>query len=184
MRVTLCLVSLFLCHGVFASGVPDSKIQVKAGAASSAVTAKDNAPASLFQEEETPLNLNASGSSHVAEPHFQAGQLLLVFLLLLVAGGCTVFFFRFLKTKGKWQGSRKYLIEQLGYCPMGTKTGVSLIKVGKEFLLIGITPQQVTMLSKLPKLEAQYEEESQFERETFRDAVGQEIHRMENETTI
>ena len=57
----------------------------------------------------------------------------------------------------------------------GGKAGVSLIKVGSEFVLVGVSSHQVSFLSSLPKLESQYEDENRFERETFQAAVQQEV---------
>lgn len=134
----------------------------------------------LMKEEQLPVLTNAP-SPRLAEPSFQPRQIALVGILLALAGICTFVLFRFLKTKGRWKGSRKYLIESLGYCPLGGKSGISLIKVGREFILVGVTANQVSLLSTLPRLAEQYEEETQFERESFRDAVGEELRRMRKE---
>jgi flagellar biogenesis protein FliO len=88
---------------------------------------------------------------------------------------------KFLQKKGKLAGSRKYLIENLSYVPLGSnnKNAVCLIKVGSEFVLVGVSPQQVTFLSHLPKLESQYESESKFERNVFEEAIQEELNKMQ-----
>jgi len=55
---------------------------------------------------------------------------------------------------------------------------VSLLKVGTEFVLVGITPNQISMLSHLPKLQEQYAEETGFERGIFKEAVSEEVQRL------
>ncbi|MFM8315766.1 MAG: flagellar biosynthetic protein FliO, partial [Deltaproteobacteria bacterium] len=77
---------------------------------------------------------------------------------------------------GNWGGIRKYLVEQLSYVPIGgMKSGVALVKVGGDFVLLGVTPNQVTFLSSLPKLSEQYEEENQFEKNTFNEAIQEQL---------
>jgi len=141
----------------------------------------------LLKEEQVPIG-NDSFATPSASTHSGWGRLFLAFFVFALAGAGTYFAARFLKKKGSWVGSRKYLVENLAYCPVGPggKTGVSLIKVGAEFVLVGVTANQVTFLSNLPKLAEQYESENHFERDTFRAAVEEEVNRMKtkNELTV
>lgn len=107
-----------------------------------------------------------------------AGMLILIFLAVLGGAVGTIFAIRASKRKGPLKGSRKFLIEQVAHHSLGNRSGVSLLKVGSEFVLVGITPQQITMLSALPGLEKRYEEEAQFEREHFKVAVEEEMGRI------
>lgn len=138
---------------------------------------KNGAALKLLQEEQTPLAASVVGK--VSEPSGSHKTLfaLMTFVFVALSVGMVVLF-RVLKRKGSLRGPRKYLIEQLGYCPLGAKTGVSLLKVGAEFVLVGVTPNQISMLSSLPKLQEQYAEESGFERSLFKEAVSQEVQRL------
>jgi len=132
----------------------------------------ESAALTLLKEEQEPLTFTETKKE---SPKFPKMQFFLSLLIIVAAGVATFFFMRFLKSKGQWRGSRKYLIEQLGYCPLGAKAGVSVVKVGKEFVLVGVTPNQVTLLSTLPGLERQYEEESHLERGSFKEAVEEDL---------
>lgn len=132
-----------------------------------------------LKEEEIPLTQTQKSGEKKAEKEMGVGVTIAITLLALVFFGCAAFYsFRFLKTKGGFRGTRKFLIEQLGYCPLGPKMGVSLIKIGEEFVLLGVTPGNISMLSSLPKLRDQYLEENKFERNTFKEAVEEEYNRM------
>jgi flagellar biogenesis protein FliO len=132
----------------------------------------------LLQEEQAPIATEASA----AKSSSSAGwvRLFLALFVFSLAGGGAYVAAKFLKKQGAFRGSRKYLVENLAYCPVGPggKTGVGLIKVGSEFVLVGVTGQQVSFLSNLPKLSAQYESENHFERDTFRAAVEEEVQRL------
>jgi flagellar biogenesis protein FliO len=132
----------------------------------------ESAALNLLKEEQEPITLSEPKKE---SPKFPKTQLFISLLTIMAAGIATFVFMRFLKNKGQWRGSRKHLIEQLGYCPLGAKAGVSLVKVGKEFVLVGVTPNQVTLLSTLPQLERQYEEESHLERGSFKEAVEEDL---------
>jgi flagellar biogenesis protein FliO len=100
-------------------------------------------------------------------------------IILLVLGGAAFAswnFARILKKKGSWKGSRRYLIETLAQVPVGDnrKTNVTLLKIGSEFILVGVTAEHVSFLSSLPRLQEQYLEESSMERDTFNEAVKEE----------
>lgn len=145
---------------------------------------KTTATLELLKEEQKPLAEVAALTPAVAQPEQakpQRSQTALVFLSVLVVvgiGGAGYFGIRFLKGKHRLSGKRKHLIEQLSYCSFGPKSGVSLIRIGKEFVLVGITPSQITYLSSVPQLAADYVEESKLERETFRQAVEKEVVKM------
>lgn len=136
-----------------------------------------NATARLLGEEDKPIaNLGESSKPIVASP--SGVQFALVILVFLLAGAATYFFAKFLKRNGQIKGTRKFLIEQLSYCSIGPKTGVALLRVGSEFILVGVTPGQVTMLSSLQKLQEQYEGEAHLERKDFKLAVDEEFDRL------
>lgn len=109
----------------------------------------------------TPLNRNKI---------WLFGSLVVLITMLAMLGGLRV-----LKKRGGFRGSRKFLIEQLSYFPLGTKSGVSLLKIGSEFVLVGITPQQISFLSSLPTLEKEYLSQTKLEREVFKEALHQEV---------
>ncbi len=137
--------------------------------------------ASFLRDEELPLaSFNSPAKPIVASP--SGAQFVLVILVFLAAGAATYFFARFLKQRGQIKGTRKYLIEQLSYCPIGNKAGVSLLKIGNEFVLVGVTSQTISMLSNLPKLQEQYEGESVLERKDFKVAVEEEFGRLKKFT--
>jgi flagellar biogenesis protein FliO len=138
-----------------------------------------SAALNLLKEEQQPITIAAAPKKEAsAVSNF---HLMFSAMVIVLAAVASFFFAKFLRSRSKVNGSRKFLIEQLGYCSMGPKTGVSLIKVGKEFALIGVTPNQVTFLSSLPKLQEQYEEEAQFERGVFKEAVQEEVRNIESE---
>jgi len=131
----------------------------------------------LLQEEQTPIAASAFTQKNESAGNYRAvvGVIALFFLFCMVGA---VIFFRYFKGKGALRGARRYLIEQLSYCPLGAKSGVSLLKIGKEFVLVGVTPNQISMLSQLPKLQEQYEEETGFERGVFQEAIAEEVQRI------
>lgn len=137
----------------------------------------------LAKEEQQPLHA-AVAETKPEVTGFGARQIFLILLVFAIAGVITYFVVRFLQTKVKASGNKKYLIESLAHCSLGNKTGVSLIRVGREFVLVGVTPNQVNLISALPALQAQYEEETRFERESFRDAVDEEIARLKKEIAL
>lgn len=130
---------------------------------------------SLLKEEQLPVGVKKESKA------IEAGTGLVTWVLVLLfisfSGAATYFFVRFLKKKTPL-GSRKYLIEQLSYHSFGNKEGVSLLKVGNEFILVGVTPAQVSFLSTLPKLQEQYTQESALERNDFKVVVQEELGRI------
>jgi len=122
---------------------------------------KSSPTLNLLKEEQAPIQSEVSNKS-LTPLESKWGEIVAIMVIItcLVVGG--VFFYRYLNKRGKFGGSRKYLIEQMSYCPIGSngKIGVCLLKVGNEFLLIGVTPNQVNLLSRLSKLSHQYEEEN------------------------
>ena len=134
-----------------------------------------NSTLDLLKEEQLPLQDVGKETKKEAKG-FQWVQLVLFLIVVVAAGAGTYFVVRFAKSKGNWGGSRKYLVEQLSYVPVGgPKSGVALVKVGSEFVLLGVTQNQVTFLSSLPKLAQQYEEENHFEKSTFNEAVQEQL---------
>jgi flagellar biogenesis protein FliO len=140
---------------------------------------KDNTVKELLKEEQQPLIFSASEGKKKDSSPIMTTILFILFTAGASVGG--VFLMKFLQKKGKLAGSRKYLIENLSYVPLGSnnKNAVCLIKVGSEFVLVGVSPQQVTFLSHLPKLESQYESESKFERNVFEEAIQEELNKMQ-----
>jgi len=139
------------------------------------------------QEEEKPLTLNVEKMAE--ETKSSSGwKILLVLAVVGVSGVGTYFLLKLLKKQGfkMSSGSRKYLIENLSYSSIGPggKAGVGLVKVGSEFMLLGITSNQVTLLSNLPELAKKYEEESRFERSSFKSAVEQELQKIQTKVRI
>jgi len=135
------------------------------------------------QSEQLPILTEAAAVKPATSP-FGRTQWFVVLGVLVVAALSTFAVVKLIQMKGKASGKRKYLIEQLAHCSLGPKTGVSLVRVGREFVLLGVTPQQVNLLSHVPALQAQYEEETRFERESFKDAVDEEITRLKKEIAL
>lgn len=134
---------------------------------------------SLLKEEQQPL----FGAMEPKKAESSGLGWLRSIVLVLILGGAgvgTYFIAKILKKQAHKMGSRKYLIETISYSPVGPggKSGVGIVKVGTEFVLVGVTPNHVSLLSQLPKLEAQYLEESKLERETFHDAVKEQVREM------
>jgi flagellar biogenesis protein FliO len=139
---------------------------------------KGAAPAlALWKEEQEPIAVAGKTAKEVTGRSLTV-QIVLLLLVLVLTGAAAFFFVRFIKKQGGIRGSRKFLIEQLSYCPLGQKAGVSLLKIGREFVLVGITPNQVSMLSDLPRLREQYEEDASLERGAFKSAVEEEFKRI------
>jgi len=131
----------------------------------------------LTQLEQSPLGSPEVLRSKDHKSSFSTiGTVIILFLAFTAVLG--FFFVRYTKKQSGLKGSRKYLIEQMSFFPLGPKSGVSLLKIGNEFVLLGVTPQNITHLSGLPKLQEQYEEESGFERGLFKESVAEEIKRM------
>lgn len=133
----------------------------------------------LLQEEQAPI-LAKEPVKKVSSGTSTGTRVLIGMLLLAITGGGVAFGWRILKAKAPRLGTRRYLIETLAQVPVGPqgKASVCLLRVGQEFVLVGVTGQSVSMLSTLPKLEAQYHDESKLERESFREAVAEESKRV------
>ncbi len=132
----------------------------------------------MAQDEQSPfIGESLKKGSGVAASGSKIWFLLGGVLFLALSGG--ILLYGWLTKKRKVSGGRKYLIEQLSYTPYGPKTGVSLVKIGGEFMLIGITPHQISLITNLNGLKAQYEEERQYEREAFQEVVRSEVRQTE-----
>jgi flagellar biogenesis protein FliO len=136
-----------------------------------------NATSSLLDEEQLPL-ARANVDAKTKTPVISAMQMFFMLIVFILAAAVCFFVARFLKGKTSIKAPRKYLIEQMSYFALGPKTGVSLLKVGNEFVLIGVTSQSIQLLSSVPKLQAQYEDESNFDRTNFKHAVQEEFERI------
>lgn len=137
----------------------------------------------LAKDEQLPV-LTSGANPTVRAPGFGWKQWLAVFFVIIAAGAFTFIWVKLLSGRARLGGSKKYLIESLAQCPIGPKASVNLIRVGREFMLIGVTPAQITLLSALPALQSQYEEETKFERDTFKDTVDEEIERLKKEIAL
>jgi flagellar biogenesis protein FliO len=138
-----------------------------------------NPTLNLLKEDQLPLAREASGAT-LPKVQSRWAEAIVPIVLLLFFGVAGAFAFRHLRGKGKLGGTRKYLVEHMSYCPVGQggKAGVSLVKVGSEFFLVGVTSGSVNLLSAMPQLGSQYKEETRLERESFQEAVSQEVKRM------
>lgn len=130
----------------------------------------------LLQQEQAPIATAEIKAQKKTSSYNPVAIVIILFLAFTAVLG--FLFVRYTKKQSSLRGTRKYLIEQVSYFPLGAKSGVSLVKVGNEFVLLGVTPQSITTLSHLPKLQTQYEEESGFERGVFRESVAEEMHKM------
>ncbi len=73
-------------------------------------------------------------------------ELLKVTIGLLIVLGGIYLLLRFLKQKVLPQ---RWMIELIHYQPLGTKRGVAIIKVLKEYLVVGVADENISLLSKL-----------------------------------
>ena len=133
----------------------------------------------LLKEEHVPL-ISEKKEEKIPSIASGWGQVVTSALILLVLLSGGLYGYQVMRKRGKTTGTRKFLVEQVNYSPIGPggKVGVSLVKVGTEFVLVGVTANQVNMITRLPKLEEQYEKETEFERSNFRDAVEKEYSRL------
>lgn len=159
------------------------RVQLKAGPGQALVSIdfpKANDPTlSLLKDEQQPLF--AGETVKKAEPAGLGWFRSVVLVLILGGAGVgTYFAAKLLKKQAHKFGSRKYLIETIAYSPVGPagKAGVGIVKVGSEFVLVGVTANHVSLLSQLPRLQSQYEDESKVERESFHEAVQEQVREM------
>lgn len=146
---------------------------------------RGEASPALQMAKDEQLPVLTTGTSAIARaPGFGWKQWMAVLFVIFAAGTFTFVWVKFMSGRARLGGSKKYLIESLAQCPMGPKSSVNLIRVGREFLLIGVTPGSVTLLSSLPALQAQYEDETKFERDSFKETVDQEIERLKKEIAL
>lgn len=148
-----------------------------------AYPASESAALNLLKEEQLPIG-NAVNAAKTVEARSSSYQMVILVLVLALLAAAAFFFLRFVKRQNMGKGSRKFLIEQLSYCGVGPKAGVSLLKIGNEFVLVGVTGSSVTLLSGLPKLQQQYEEDSRFERGVFKEAVEEEFDRVKRRAPL
>src|SRR5262249_20727002 len=128
-----------------------------------------------LSEDELTLPADRQG---VRKQGTRSWMLVVLLAVLLVGIGGLYLGLRRWKSGVKAKGVRGHLVEQLSYHPVGVKSGIGLYKVGSKFFLIGISPSQISFLTRLQDLEKQYEEDASLEREAFRQAVGQEMGKM------
>lgn len=168
MRPTLVrlifALALFLALGAWAGAIPSKPAQ-------------GSILNDYLKSEELPLK-SAKASGQEKSGRWGLVQAVLGLAVIGCAAGATFLCVQFLKRRGNRTGSRKYLIEQLSYCPMGPKMGISLIKVGPELVLVGVTSSQISLLSSVPRLQESYLEESRYERGDFQEAVKEEMSRI------
>jgi flagellar biogenesis protein FliO len=127
----------------------------------------------LLREEQASLDTNKPAVAE-ARGGFGWFRLLMILVLFAGVGAGTWYVLKFAKKKTGWGGTRRHLIESVAQAPVGDgKASVAILRVGAEFVMVGITPNQVSLLSTLPKLQAQYEEESSLERDSFKEAIAQ-----------
>ena len=141
---------------------------------------KSDSMKELLNEDQKPFSPEST-TPPVVTAGFPLFHWLGVSIFVILAALGALLLVRFLKTQAKSTGSRKFLIESLAYHAYGPRMGISLVKIGREFVLLGITPHGITLLSSLPALQAQYEEESRFERGQFKDAVDDEVSRLQKQ---
>jgi len=136
-----------------------------------------NATLALLSEEHKPLALGASDGA-VMEKRSWSGMIWGIAVAVLAISGIVAVGYRVLKKKGATKGTRKYLVEALSVCPVGTKSSVALVKVGTDFILVGVSPTQVNFLANLDKLSEEYSQEFQYERSAFKQAVQDEFKKI------
>lgn len=132
----------------------------------------------LLQEEQVTLE---APKPKAQESKGGFGWMRLIIALFVFAGAAatTWYFVKFARTKSGWRGSRRHLIETIANTPVGAggKASVAILRVGSEFVMVGVTPGQVSFLSNLPKLQEQYEDENSLERDSFKEAIAEQSRR-------
>jgi flagellar biogenesis protein FliO len=131
----------------------------------------------LLQEEQSTLDTRKAA---VAPTRGGFGWFRLFFILALFAAAAagTWYVLKFTKKKTGWGGTRKHLIETVAQSPIGGgKASVAILRVGGEFVMVGVTADQVSFLSNLPKLAETYEEENSLERDSFKEAIAQQARK-------
>ncbi|MBY0369173.1 flagellar biosynthetic protein FliO [bacterium] len=125
----------------------------------------------LLKEEQASI-APAKTTTAEGKGGFGVVRLLLVLFLFAATGIAAWYFVKFTRKQTSWRGSRKHLIETVAQTSVGESRGsVAILRVGGEFVMVGVTSQNISFLSNLPKLAAQYEEDSTLERQSFRDAM-------------
>ncbi len=137
----------------------------------------------LRHQEDAPLKAALDGQN-IITPRFGGFQWMGLLAVILLAGATSFFGARWIKTKGKLSGSRKFLIEKVAQVPLDAKASVCLLKVGGELVLVGVTGQNVSFLSSMPRLQEQYDSESGLERRAFKDAVEEEFLRIKSTPSL
>lgn len=151
------------------------RLQKKDGAIALVLTYPTGGEATLKLLQEEQVTLEPKKAEVVeARGGFGWLRLMLVLGLFGLAGAGTWYVFKFAKKKTGWGGSRRHLIETVAQAPVGDgKASVAILRVGAEFVMVGVTSSQVNFLSNLPKLQAQYEDETALERDSFKEAVAE-----------
>lgn len=134
----------------------------------------------LLQEEQAGIET----AKPAAEPNkggFGWFRLLLILALFAATGVTTFYVLKVAKKKTGWAGARRHLIETVAQTGVGDgKASVAILRVGGEFVMVGVTATNVSLLSNLPQLQAQYEEESALERGSFKEAIAQTLRKSTN----
>ncbi len=133
----------------------------------------------LMKEEQAPL-AGSLVEKRPAASRMGLGSVLFIAIVFLGMGAAAFFALRFLKGRGVGRGTRKFLVEQVNYTPVGPggKAGVSVLKIGRDFVLIGVTGNQVSFLSALPSLSEDHADDAKLERTAFKEAVEEEYKRL------
>lgn len=128
----------------------------------------------LLQEEQETIGTNKPVAAE-AKGGFGFFRLMLILILFAATAGAAWLFLKNARKKSPWKSSRKHLIETVAQTSLGdARTSVAILRVGSEFVMVGVTPNNVNFLSALPKLSAQYEEESALERDSFKEAMAEQ----------
>ncbi len=136
----------------------------------------------MDSEKEPVFNNTVSDSSIEHKDPIHKKATFYVAVIIMFSLSLLAFFFwkRHKKNSGPLSSvlARRFLIEQISWHSYGPKQGLSVVKVGKEFVLLGVSPNNINFLCKLDELKRMYEEESQYEREAFDNLVSEELSRI------
>lgn len=155
------------------------KLQKNDGTISLVLTYPASATATLklLQEEQSSIDTTKPATAD-SRGGFGWFRLFLILFLFAATGGGTWLFVKYAKKKTGWRGTRRHLIEMVASAPVGeNKASVAIVRVGGEFVMVGVTSSQVNLITRLPKLESQYEEENSLERGSFKEAIEEEVRR-------
>lgn len=99
------------------------------------------------------FSLAAASSAAVAgpEPSLPVVSTLVSLVLVLAAIGAVAFLFKRIGAAGVTQSR---LMRVVGQLPLGAREKISIVELDDQWLVLGVTSQQITLLCQTPRKEA------------------------------